>query len=306
MRRQQSWMVVSAVSVLLGVTGCVKDEGPNPSEEERASTAASPSAGATPGAGGAPQAVEGDPDTPMPVPGSSPEAPADLVDAIEQAALTRVTTRFEATATLNGIPRARASGGYAFHEKDRVDFTADLEMSSREGDDYSARSVAVGEDFYLRPPSTEGMPEGTSWVLRSREDFEDPPEPRALYAETIRAISGIRDWSMIAAASDLVPAGARTVDGVRGSGHHATFDVLDGMANVSGKGGAWRVLQDLHAQGVEEISFTVWVDDEYLPLAVLVHMDTEEGPGHVDLTFTDWGTTIEFPLPPRAEVWQRS
>ncbi|PSK92249.1 hypothetical protein CLV63_1185 [Murinocardiopsis flavida] len=259
--------------------------------------------GAGSGGGGR---VDGDPDTEIDVPGSEPGKPADLVAVIEKAVLTRATANFDATASLNGMRRAEASGGYAFRSEERVDFAVDLDMRARGGGDYSARAVAEDSAFYLKPPTTEDMPKGKSWVRRSRADFEDPPEPRALYAEVIRAVSGIRDWSMIAGASDLVPAGPRTVEGVRGRGYRAEFPVVEGMGHVSGKGGAWRVLQDLYAQGVRDIAFTVWVDDDYLPVAVLVQMDTDEGPGHVDLRFSDWGDDITLPVPAKRDVWRRS
>ncbi|WP_133743148.1 hypothetical protein [Actinorugispora endophytica] len=292
---------IAAVMTLCVVTGCVQ-----PSQEDGAGRPPAESSSSSPDGEPTAGPVEGDPDTPVQTPEATPEDPADLVAAIERAVLTRRTARYTATASLSGIRRAEATGGYAFHSEDSVDFTADLDMRSRDGDDYSARAVAVGDRFYLEPPTTEGMPDGTTWIGRSREDFEDPPEPRALYAETIRAISGIRDWSMIAGSTDLVPAGGRSVDGVRGRGYRATFTVLDGMQNVSGKGGAWRVLQDLYAQGVRDIDFTVWVDDEYLPLAAVVELEGDGRHGHIDLVFSDWGSTVDFPVPPSSEVWNRS
>ncbi|GLU47621.1 hypothetical protein [Nocardiopsis ansamitocini] len=299
----------AAFLVLCALSGCVSA----PQDDPGSSQTQAPPSGAPPQGGDSPSPpapdpgpVEGDPDTPIPAPDAPPETPGDLVSAIQRAVLTRETVRYQATASLGGIRRAEASGGYVFHAKDSIDFTADLDMRSRSGDDYAAQAVAVGDRFFLKPPTTDGLPSGAEWVGRSRADFEDPPEPRALYSEAIRAISGIRDWSMIAASSELLPSGRRTVNGVTGRGHRATFSVVDGMNNVSGTGGAWRVLQDLSAQGVRQITFTLWVDDDYLPVAVIVQMKSEDGPAHVDLTFTDWGDTLEFPVPDPGEVWNRS
>ncbi|MBV2362669.1 hypothetical protein ACFPZ0_08985 [Streptomonospora nanhaiensis] len=320
MGRRSLPMALAAGALAVAVGGCVSapEGGAGGGSAESASPSAegSPGSGAeTPGSGtpsGGPPAppgsgpTAGDPDTPVPTPEATPEDPEALVAAIEEAVLTRGTARYSATASLGGVRRAAAEGGYAFHSAESIDFTARLDMTSREGDDYSARAVAVGDAFFLRPPTTEGMPEGTTWIRRSRADFEDPPEPRALYSEAIRAIAGIRDWSMIAGAGDLVPAGGRTVDGVRTSGYRATFAVVDGMAHVGGTGGAWRVLQDLYAQGVREISFTVWVDDHYLPRVVLADMDTDDGPGHVEMTFRDWGAEVDLTAPSGDAVWERS
>lgn len=227
--------------VMWSAQGCVEERGgdgsaspptdaptsgktPKPSDDADRGSPVPPSPGGTGsdgGGSGSGGGVEGDPDADIPDPGGAPETPEDLVAAVEKAVLARKTARFEATASLNGLRRAEADGGYVFRSEERVDFRVDLDMRSRSGGDYSARAVAEGEDFYLKPPSTDGMPDGKSWVGRSRADFEDPPEPRALYSEAIRSISGIRDWSMIAGAGDLVPAGPRTVDGMRGSGYRA-------------------------------------------------------------------------------------
>ncbi|MDA0562916.1 hypothetical protein LG943_00980 [Streptomonospora sp. S1-112] len=309
MGRRSLPMALAAGALAVAVGGCVSAPEGGAADP---SGSASPSAEGSPRPSGDPPAppesgpTAGDPDTPIPTPEATPEDPQALVDAVEEAVLTRGTARYTATASLGGVRRAGAEGGYAFHSAEDFDFTARLDMTSRDGDDYSARAVAVGDAFFLRPPTTEGMPEGTTWIRRSRADFEDPPEPRALYSEAIRAIAGIRDWSMIAGAGDLVPAGGRTVDGVRTSGYRATFAVVDGMAHVGGTGGAWRVLQDLYAQGVREISFTVWIDDHYLPRAVLADMDTDDGPGHVEMEFSDWGAEVDLTAPSGDEVWRRS
>ncbi|GAB3457178.1 hypothetical protein GCM10027570_39480 [Streptomonospora sediminis] len=309
MGRRSLPKALAAGALACAVSGCVTapDGGGAPAAES--SAAGTPTGTARPSESPQPPAAQptgGRPDTPIPTPESVPEDPADLVAAIEEAVLTRGTAHYSATASLNGLRRARAEGGYAFHGPDDIDFTARLDMTSREGDDYGARAVAAGGSVYLKPPTTEGMPAGTTWVRRSRADFEDPPRPRALYSEAIRSIAGIRDWSMIAGAADLVPAGGRTVGGVRTTGYRATFAVPEGMRHVGGTGGAWRVLQDLYAQGVAEISFTVWVDDHYLPRVILADMDSAEGPAHVEMEFDDWGSRVDLSAPPGDTVWRRS
>lgn len=306
MRKCPSSVLAAAAALLFVLGGCVQpaEDDPTPTESpgEQQPAAPSPESGLEEEGG----EVEGAPDAPLPGPESEPEAPAELVAAIEEAVLTRGTASYEATAMLAGIRRANATGVYAFHGPDRIDFTADLEMSDRSGRDRSAEAVALGGEFYLRPPTQEGMPEDTEWVKRSRADFEDPPEPRALYAEAIRSLAGMRDWSMIAGAGELLPAGSRTVNGERARGYRATVAVLDAMEEVGGSGGAWRVLQDLYAQGVAEVTFTVWVGPDYLPQAIVVQMDSDEGRATADLTFSDWGGTVEFEPPPGDLVWERS
>ncbi|PRX95791.1 hypothetical protein CLV72_109405 [Allonocardiopsis opalescens] len=224
---------------------------------------------------------------------------------MESAAVARGSARFDMSGSLGGAGLASVTGGYVFHSAEEIDFTTTVEFRDG-GTTRTARAVGLGNAVYLRPPTRDGMPPGTEWIRRARSDWEDPPEVTPVYNEAIRSINGIRDWSMIAAAAELVPVGTRTVDGERTTGYRARFEVLAAMRTEGVVGASFRVLQDLYAQGARTVGFIVWVDGGYLPRSVLVSVPTDEGRLMAELNFHGWGEPVAPEAPPDELVWRRS
>lgn len=204
----------------------------------------------------------------------------------------------------NGPTFAEVSGEYRFASRKRIDFDAFLSLRDREGEVKKSEGIGVGSAFFLRPPPGSGLPRGKHWLKRDREDFEDPPVYRPLYNEAIRSVNGIQDWSMLAGAARMKPIGRRTFGAVETTGYQARIGVLDALGKVTR--GSRRVLSDLYAQGARSIGFTVWVDKDYLPRAVLVNIELKNRLLLLDVRYSDWGKQVSIAEPPAGQVWNRS
>ncbi|MQA97615.1 MAG: hypothetical protein GEV11_24430 [Streptosporangiales bacterium] len=243
----------------------------------------------------------------MPRPTVRPTRPPQLVDAIEAAVLAKRTVAYEITGRNggdNGPTFAEVSGEYRFNSRNSVDFDAFLSLEDREGETKKSEGIGVGSAFFLKPPPDSGLPRGKSWIRRDRDDWEDPQVYRPLYNEAIRSVDGIQDWSMLAGAAKLKPIGRRTIGDVETTGHQARINILDAMPKVDD--GSRRVLSDLYAQGARSIGFTVWVDKDYLPRAVLVNIELKSRLMLLDVRYRGWGKQVTIAEPPAAQVWRRS
>lgn len=237
-----------------------------------------------------------------------PTRPPQLVQAIEAAVLAKRTVAYDITGRNgeNGPTFAEVSGEYRFNSRRSIDFDAFLSLRDREGTVKKSEGIALGSDFFLRPPRDAGakLPSGKNWIKRDRDDWEDPPVYRPLYNEAIRSVDGIQDWSMLAGASTMKAIGKRTIGDVETTGYQARIQILDAIRKVDD--GSRRVLSDLYAQGARSIGFTVWVDKDDLPRAVLVNIQLKNRLMLLDVRYRDWGKQVSIGAPPAGQVWSRS
>ncbi|HEY8534244.1 MAG TPA: hypothetical protein VIL44_10325 [Micromonospora sp.] len=148
----------------------------------------------------------------------------------------------------------------------------------------------IGDVAYVQAPGSRG---GKSWIKMDMSSVNES-NPFAQY-ESLDPRSQVR--MLLDKSKDVTVVGQEEVDGVPTVHYSVVVSPSDFLSNTDEKQRA-ALERELTAQGLNEITIHLWVDEEYRPRK----SQTVIGKDEITVTYSDYGTAPEVAEPPASEV----
>jgi hypothetical protein len=215
---------------------------------------------------------------------------ADMTHAMGKATSTKVT--FESSGLTQSVT---GSGTFRFGR----DLGADLSVTvAGQG---NIRIVVLPDAFYLKLPSTAGLPGGKDWIkLTSKGDDALSAAFGPMLDQLSQSFDPTGNAAVLKASTSVTRAGTATVDGVRTTKYTATVDLAKVAAAVGG--GLATQYKALATSQTTSLDYAIWVGDDSLPRKFSTTIETPQGDVTAVGTYTDWGAPVTITAPRASEI----
>lgn len=229
----------------------------------------------------------------------------ELFEAITNAQLEAETANFDMSMTVSGSGAEQnlvdASGAIRATSATSGDVTMDMSVPDPTVGTVDMTMTIIDNVIYTDMFQSVGAQMPTPWV--SIDPTNDDPASQ-LFAGALGDQQAMADArAMLTENADLVEVeeGEQgTVDGVEATEYLMTVsidDLLEIGAFPEGQLGA-----DASELPIDEITYSFWVDDEYLPVSIGFDMEIEGVTLTMEMRFSDWGEPVTIEAPPASDV----
>ena len=185
-----------------------------------------------------------------------------------------------------------------------TDQGTDLRMQATlPGGGGTMEAILTSEAMYLQVPGVP-LPQGREWLVVEADSEGPLADQLAPVFEQLRSsaspeaalppLEGLRQFE---------EAGMEQIDGVQTTRYDAVVDVAAAAEALGAENASQaQAFQDLLDQGVEEVPYSLWVDEENLVRQYTSTLPTETGEVMTTGSYSDWGQPVDLEVPASAET----
>lgn len=168
------------------------------------------------------------------------------------------------------------------------------------------RMMLVDNTVYMKMAMLSQMAGSKPWIKMSLDEISKKSGVNMQdIMGQVEQNNPVTNTKLLTSSKDVEQVGKENLDGVQTTHYKGTYNVKDGLANLSGK--EREAVQKSMLAGTGKMRFELWVDDQQIPHKLVLRgtgkaRDVGTGKMVTTMRFSDFGEPVNIAAPPAGQV----